>query len=231
MRLEAGNSSSYGGSGTAWTNLDSAGSYSATLQNSPTYQSATTPKYLSFNGTNQIAEIASAPAINATVGSNFTLQIWARVDKTSGNFAGGDGLISKQSGQSPFDYDGYSLSLGTNGSTTLNMNGTTVNGNYGSTETNVYSGNVWMLYTIVVRFGGGSSNPSQVYVNGRRVVSIGNGEGGNINAVPLQFPRGIQDAGSNFAPADVGAFYVYNTALSQETIIRNFDATKPTYGV
>ena len=34
-----------------------------------------------------------------------------------------------------------------------------------------------------------------------------------------------------FCPADVGAFYLYNTALSQETIIRNFDATKSRYGL
>jgi hypothetical protein len=232
IRLEAGDSSSYSGSGTTWTNLDSAGSYSATLLNGPTYESAATPKYFSFDGTNQIAEIAAAADINPTVGSSFTLQIWARVDTTSANFAGGDGLISKQSGQSPIDYDGYSLSLGTNGSIALNMNGSSVNGNYGSNETNVYSGSVWMLYTIVVRFGGGNGNPSEVYINGRKVVSVGNGEGGfGNNAAPLQFPRGIQNVGSNFAPADVGAFYVYDTALSQETIIRNFDATKATYGV
>ncbi len=231
VRLEAGDSSSYGGSGTAWTNLDSAGSYSATLQNAPTYQSATTPKYFSFNGTNQIAQIAAAAAINPTVGSSFTLQIWAKVDKTSANFASGDGLISKQYGDD-YDYDGYSLSLTSiDSKTILNMNGSGVNGNYGS-GINVYSGSVWALYTIVVRFGGGSGNPSQVYVNGRRVVSVGNGEGGfGNNQAPLQFPRGIQEGAFNFAPADVGAFYVYNTALSQETIIRNFDATKPTYGV
>jgi hypothetical protein len=49
------------------------------------------------------------------------------------------------------------------------------------------------------------------------------------STAPLQFPRGLQDTGANFCPADVGAFYLYNTALSQENIIRNFDATKPRY--
>jgi hypothetical protein len=46
---------------------------------------------------------------------------------------------------------------------------------------------------------------------------------------PLQFPRGIQETNANFCPADVGAFYLYNAALSQEDIIRNFDATKHRY--
>ena len=231
VRLEAGETLSYGGTGTEWTNLDSAESYSATLQNAPTYQSATTPKYFSFNGTNQIAEIAAAAAINPTVGSNFTLQIWAKVDKTSPNFSDWDGLISKQYGSDTYDYDGYSLSLKTDGSTTLGMNGSGVNGVYNS-NLNVYSGSVWALYTIVVQFGGGSVNPSQVYVNGRRVLSASNAETGfGNNQAPLQFPRGIQEGAINFAPADVGAFYVYNTALSQDTIIKNFDATKAIYGL
>lgn len=229
VRLEAGDSLSYGGSGTAWTNLDSGGSYSATLQNGPTYQSAAPTKYFSFNGTNQIAQIAAAAAINATVGSNFTIQIWAKVNTTSPNFSAWDGLISKQS--SANTYDGYSLSLSSSTTINLNMNGQTKNDSYGPLVSNAYSGNVWALYTIVVRYGGGSANPSLVYVNGRLVVSGNNEETGNPAAAPLQFPRGIQEGATNYAPADVGAFYVYNTALSQDTIIKNFDATKPTYAV
>jgi hypothetical protein len=53
----------------------------------------------------------------------------------------------------------------------------------------------------------------------------------NVPTAPLQFPRGIQNTIYNFCPADVGAFYLYNTALSQETIIQNFDATKSRYNV
>jgi hypothetical protein len=108
------------------------------------------------------------------------------------------------------------------------MNGGSVNGNY-SSSAGVYS-NGWALYTIVVIFGGGSGSPSYSYVSTRRVVTANNGESSmpTPNA-PLQFPRGIQDAAFNFCPADVGAFYLYNTALSQEDIIRNYDATKSTY--
>ncbi len=226
VRLEA---ASYSGSGTAWTNLDSSGSYSATLANAPTYQSATSTKYFTFNGTNQIAEIAAAAAINPTTGSAFTLQIWARVDFTSPNFTSGDGLISKQY-DSP-SYDGYSFSLNNNGSMYLKMNGSGADGTYGS-PADVYSSTTWALFTIVVRFGGGSGSPSYVYVNGRRVATGTNNEFGlPSNNAPLQFPRGLQSPGGYFAPADVGSFYVYNAALSQEDIIRNFDATKSTYGL
>ena len=81
-----------------------------------------------------------------------------------------------------------------------------------------------------MRFGGGSGNPSYAYVSGRRVVTANNGEVRmSSSTAPLQFPRGIQDGLFNFCPADVGAFYLYNTALTQEQIIQNFDATKSRY--
>ena len=224
VELDANNSSSYSGSGTAWTNLRSSGSYSATLQNGPAFDS--TNKYFTFDGTTQIAEIAAASAINPTVGSSFTIQIWARVDTSSPQFSG-DGLISKQFG-SP-SYDGYTLTLNTNTSVELTMNGSSVNGRY-SSSTGVYS-NGWALYTIVVRFGGGSGSPSYAYVSTRRVVTANNSESFMPSQAPLQFPRGIQETGGNFCPADVGAFYLYNTVVSQEDIIRNYDATKTRYGL
>jgi hypothetical protein len=224
IRLEAGNPLSYSGSGTTWTNLDSGGSYSATLQNAPTFAST----YFTFNGTNQIAEIAAAAAINPTVGSAFTVQIWARVNTSSPNFAFGDGLISKQYGSPSFD--GYSLSLRPDTSLYLKMNGSIVDGTY-SSSTGAFS-NGWALYTIVVRFGGGSGNPSYTYVSTRRVVTGTNADSGiPSNNAPIQFPRGIQDSSANFCPADVGALYLYNTTLSQEDIIRNYDATKTAYGL
>jgi hypothetical protein len=223
VELDASNSSSYSGSGAAWTNLRSSGSYSATLQYAPTFDAVN--KYFTFNGMNQIAEIAAAAAINPTVGSSFTAQIWARVDTTSPQFGSFDGVISKQFG-SP-SYDGYTLSLVANTSVQLTMNGSSVNGRY-SSSTGVYN-NGWALYTIVVRFGGGSGNPSYTYISTRRVVTAENAESGMPSQAPLQFPRGIQEG--NFCPADVGAFYLYNRAVSQEDIIRNYDATKARYGL
>ena len=226
IHLDANNASSYSGTGTTWTNLDSGGAYSATLQNTPTFDNIN--KWFSFDGINQIAEIAAAAAINPfAVSTSFTIQIWARVNTTSPQFAPWDGLISKQGPTG--GYDGYALSLSSSSSVNLSMNGG-LNENYGS-STGVYS-NGWALYTIVVTFGGGSGNPSYAYVSTRRVVTGNNNESGmSYRTAPLQFPRGIQETGANFCPANVGAFYLYNTALSQEDIIRNYDATKPRYNI
>jgi hypothetical protein len=219
VELDANNSSSYSGSGTSWTNLRSSGSYSATLQNGPSFNSVN--KYFSFDGISQIADIAAASAINPTVGSSFTIQIWARTNALLG---GDKGLISKQFGED-YDYDGYSLLLSNTGGVSLKMNGGGVDGTYDSSD-GVYS-NGWALYSIVVRFG--SESPSYTYVSTRRVVTATNTEGSiTYNEAPLQFPKGIQE-GDSFCPADVGAFYLYDTAVSQEDIIRNYDATKTRY--
>lgn len=219
VELDANNSSSYSG-GATWTNLRSSGAYSASLQNGPAFDEIN--KYITFDGVNQVAQIAAAAAINPTPGSAFTVQIWARVNTASPQFSAGDGLISKQY-YAP-SYDGYSLTLGNTGGIGLNMNGGSVNGNYGSAAGVYDSG--WALYTIVVRFGGGSGNPSYAYVNGRRVITASNAESSMPSQAPLQFPRGFQDGSYNFCPADVGAFYLYNTAVSQEDIIRNYDVTR-----
>lgn len=82
--LDANNSSSYSGSGSAWTNLDSAGAYSATLNGSPTFDDTDSGnKYFEFNpgeATGQYAEINQAAAINPVVNQPFTIQVWARIN-------------------------------------------------------------------------------------------------------------------------------------------------------
>lgn len=63
------------------------------------------------------------------------------------------------------------------------------------------------------------------------VIRAANTESLMPSQAPLQFPRGFQDGSNTFCPSDVGAFYLYNAAVSQEDIIRNYDATKARYAV
>jgi hypothetical protein len=178
---------------------------------------------LTFNGTNQVATIADNAAIRATTSQYITAQVWARV---AAGFTGGDGIIGKQY-WSP-SYDGFSLSLNTNNSTYLKMNGASVDGTY-SSPASVFTTGDWALFTAVVCFGGRSSNPSYVYINPFRVATGNNAESGiPSNTAPLQFPRGI-NSGGNFCPADIGQIFYYNDNLTQEEIIRNYDATKSRY--
>jgi hypothetical protein len=217
IRLEAFDTNSYSGSGSTWTNLDSSGSYSASLQNAPTFQ---TDSSLLFNGTDEIAQIANSAAIQPSVGTSLTIHVWAKILTGATG-----GIISKQYG-SP-SYDGYSLGIGANNSMYLKMNGQSVNDTYYSSN-NVIVRDQWAMYTIVVRFGGGSGNPSKAYVSVRNIISGNNNESGIPSHAPIQIPRGLQEGG-NYANAYVSAIYYYNTALSHETVIRNYDATRSRY--
>ena len=89
--------------------------------------------------------------------------------------------------------------------------------------------NGWALYSIVVTFSGQNT----AYVSTRLVASANRASTGISNAdAPLQFPRGIQTTEYNtYCPADVGALYLYDRAVSQQDIIRNYDATKARYGL
>ena len=229
IELDANNASSYSGSGLAWTNLRSSGSYSATLQNAPTFDNVN--KYFTFNGTNQIAEIGTSSTgtvsspINPTQSNVFTVQIWARINTSSPDFSSFDGLISKQFASSPGGYDGYSLAVTTSGSLFIDVNG---NATFSYSSPAGVFNNGWALYTIVVTFTGQNT----AYVSTRLVASsIRTSSGIFNNNASIQFPRGIRETSANFCPADVGAFYLYNRAVSQEDIIRNYDATKARYGL
>ena len=237
--LDANNTSSYSGSGTTWTNLDSAGFYSATLNGSPTFDDTTEPgnKYFEFNpgaSTGQFAQINQDEAINPVVNQPFTIQMWVRIN----NVGSQGSLVSKVFG-SP-SYDGYALGykadntlqLHENGSSKVNYfstNGTTTsNGTTtttGSSFTNVLSSG-WALYTANVQFGNSGGRTNNLFVNGRQVLTATSNETGIPSPTQnLTFPTGFYGEGE----CDIGQFYYYDTELTTAQIIQNFDATKSTY--
>ena len=219
--LDANNSSSYPGSGTTWTNLDSGGAYSATLNGSPTFN-ATAPgnKYFDFNraaATGQFAQIAQAAAINPLANQPFTIQMWVRIN----NIGSQGSLVSKVFYSS--SYDGYAVGYRTDNTLQLHENGSQVN--YFSSVTGVLSSG-WALYTANIQFGNGGGRQNKLFVNGRQVLSTTSTDGGISSATQnLTFPTGFYGEGE----CDIGQFYYYNTELTTTQIIQNFDASKPTY--
>jgi hypothetical protein len=80
LNLDAGNPSSYSGSGTTWTSLT--GTNNATLQNGPTFDTANGGTIL-FDGTNDYASCVSSSDFAFGTG-DFTLEVWIK-HGTSGN--------------------------------------------------------------------------------------------------------------------------------------------------
>ena len=220
--LDANNTSSYSGSGTTWTNLDSAGSYSATLNGSPTFDN-TTPsnKYFEFNTgalTGQYAQINQASAINPVVNQPFTIQIWVKIN----NIGSAGSLVSKAFGAP--SYDGYAVGYRTDNTLQLHENGSS-QVNYFTSVADVLSSG-WALYTANVQFGNGGGRQNKLFVNGRNVLTATSNESGIPSPTQnLTFPTGFYGEGE----CDIGQFYYYNTELTQTEIIQNFDATKHRY--
>jgi uncharacterized repeat protein (TIGR02543 family) len=221
--LDANNTNSYPGSGTTWTNLDSGGAYSATLNGSPTFDNTSEPgnKYFEFNPgalTGQFAQINQAAAINPVLNQPFTIQMWVRIN----NIGSQGALVSKVFGAP--SYDGYALGYRTNTTLQLHENGSS-QVNYFDSVTGVLSSE-WALYTANIQFGSGGGRRNKLFVNGRQVMSSTSNEIGiPSNNENLTFPRGFGGEGE----CDIGQFYYYNTELTTTQIIQNFDATKPRY--
>jgi hypothetical protein len=213
--INVANPSSYSGTGTLLNDLAGTNN-SATLTNGPTFQNSG-GKAIVTDGTDDYIEIANSSELQPSIGSSFTIQIYGQIN----SFVAGKGILSKQYGSSG-GYDGYSLMLnGTNG-LALYMNGASINGNYSSAN-NVVSLNTWTLFTIVVRFGGGASNQSKVYVNTSEVVSVSNTESGiSQPQAPIRIASGIHE-GTPYSGMKIGAFAMYNRALTPTEISDNLD--------
>jgi uncharacterized repeat protein (TIGR02543 family) len=221
--LDANNTNSYNGSTNVWTNLDSGGAYSATLNGSPTFNTTTYPgnKYFEFNPgalTGQFAQIDQDTAINPVVNQPFTIQMWVKIN----NLGSQGSLVSKVFGSG--SYHGYALGYMANTTLELHENGSSLV-NYFSSVTGVLSSG-WALYTANIQFGSGGGKQNKLFVNGRQVLTATSNETGiPVPNQNLTFPRGFYGEGE----CDIGQFYYYNTELTTTQVIQNFDATKSRY--
>ncbi len=221
--LDANDGNSYSGSGTAWTNLESSGAYSAILNGSPVFNDTDAQnKYFEFNAgalTGQFAQINQATAINPVVNQPFTIQMWVKI-----NNVGTQGVLFSKvffDGEGGGN-DGYAL--GYQEDTTLRLHANSSQVNYFYSLAGVLSSG-WALYTANIQFGTAGGRQNKLFVNGRQVMSVTNTDNIGNPTKPLTFPRGFGGEGE----CDIGQFYYYNTELTTTEIIQNFDASKHTY--
>ena len=83
LALDAGNTKSYPGSGTTWTDL--IGSNNGTLTNGPTYSSDDGGSIV-FDGSNDYVQLSASSDLNFGTG-NFTIEGWFNKGATTANLA------------------------------------------------------------------------------------------------------------------------------------------------
>jgi hypothetical protein len=227
--LDAGNTKSYPGSGTTWSDISGNGN-TGTLTNGPTYSSANGGS-LVFNGSNNFASIPSPSPLSGT--QLFTFEIWVNLTSITGNFGGSNKaawLFAGGSGSGTGQPE-FAVLSANNTSFTPNTIyfGRGAGGVTGSLSINVSSlmsnGN-WYQISLVRS----ASNIETVYLNGS---SIGTGNVSN------SFSDGI----TNFASLENNSSYsgylngkisnikIYNRALSAAEVSQNYNATRGRYGL
>jgi len=223
LNLDAGDSSSYPGSGTTWSDLSS-NNNNATLVNGPTYTSSNSGSIV-FDGTNDYATIADVTGVtDFSISDNYTVDFWVYINSTQNYTTYSDNdVVEKWSGSGGYPYVFRYLR------STQQMQVAVYNGSSSNITTLQISPNVWWHIcgvfdwtnsTLTVYGNSGSSVSSTATLNLTGTIT-------NTSALNLM-RRG---SGINYTTGNLSALKIYNRALSASEVTQNFDALKDRYGL
>ena len=214
LYVDAGNTASYPGTGTAWTGLSSNAS-NATLVGSPGFTSAGAASYFTFSGTGAQYASTTASKFNTTY-TGKTVVVAARM--TTGGFSTGT----------------YRCLFGTNGGTRnfntyMYFDGSNFKLHYSANGLGGYSNNLsiaymqWLIIAITHTTGGLVT----YYLNGQAV-------GTNTGITFAQYGANSGEyvaLGDNYWYGDIGMTAVYGRTLSSDEITQNYTAIRNRYGI
>jgi hypothetical protein len=210
--LDAGNTRSYPGSGTTWTDLSGNGRNGA-LSGGPTYSSSN-GGFLGFDGTNDYADIVAG-----SLSSIASVEMWCNISNVTEKFL--------------FGWSKYGVYCRTG-----NLGFNTYNSDvYGISDSDVSSLllNKWAHFVFEMRSDVSYVN-NKMYINGN-LQNLSQQDIGSEFAANRTFNLGNgRIAASGFEnlynmSVKCGCFRVYNRALTAAEIRQNYNATKGRYGL
>jgi hypothetical protein len=223
LALDAGNTKSYPGSGTAWTDLSGIGN-NGTLVNGPAYISENGGS-LQFNGTTKYVNCGTSNSLNFT--SSFSVSFWmksiigsgfgyfiSRWTYSTGNYR--QWSFDNRLTESTFSANRISFSISGNGTDA----GTTIIGLADALYSNrwhnicgTWNGSIMILYVDGVLVAGPTTKTSMVSTpNQPTYIGAGDSGGFTMNGLMAQAS-------------------VYNRALTAAEISQNFNALRGRYGI
>ena len=208
LYLDAGNASSYPGSGTNWTDLSSNGR-NGTLTNGPTY-SATNGGSIVFDGTNDFVQCLGSLTVTAA-----TFVSWIR---RNGN---------------QNQYDGILFSRGTN-TTGMNFQVSNQLGYHWNDNINTYGWQsgltipdlTWCMIAVSV-----TSTAAIAYLCQSSGITTATNTVSHGSSFLNDIKLAQDDAGGRFFTGNIAIAQLYNTALSAGQISQNFTADRARFGV
>ena len=219
VRYEIGNLSSYSGTGASLTDLQ--GNCNATLRNSPSYSA--NPGCLTFNGTNSyiITNTNLNPKLSPTNTSTvISIFLWT--------YMSDNGVLVSEQGATTIDRAWYDSQIERVGGT-LRFSVWSNGAGFPSTVPTFL--NTWYYVgftydgTTLRGYVNGSAAGSATYA---RQSPYNNGYG-LYYAIGAGTVTNLGDG--TYSNMRLGAFHVYNTALSATQVSNNFIAARGTYGV
>ena len=208
LYLDAGNASSYPGSGTTWTDL-SGNSRDGTLTNGPTYDSADGGSIV-FDGSNDLVQCSGSLTVTAA-----TFVTWIKRNGNQGQY---DGILFSRGANTTGMNFQSSNQLGYH----WNDAGNTYNWQSGLTIPNL----TWCMIAISV-----TSTAATAYLcqSGGTTTATNtvNHSSSNLNDIKLA----VDDAAARYFNGNIAIAQLYNTALSAAQVSQNFQADRGRFGV
>lgn len=204
--VDAGNDSSYSGTGTDWNDL--VGSNDGTLINGPVY-SSNNGGYIDFDGSNDYASFSS---LNPTSNSAFTYSLWVRPTSTLS-----DGALIGNWGVSFMTYYDVGGAFPNYRALVRKSDNSSV---ATSVDTNNATLNQWSYVTTSF-----DSTSLKLYVNGVLIETVSSG----LDPLSATSGSGIgaeDSAGGRHFNGDIATCDVYNRVLSSSEILQNYNALK-----
>jgi hypothetical protein len=211
LALDAGNTKSYPGSGTTWTDLSGRGN-TGTLTNGPTYSSANGGSIV-FDGTNDVVN-ASTSIIDRADGQEITVSCWIKPSRTSGQYS--VFCTNRSNDTSIYNWIFYQHT---------NDGAISFHGDAQNKSSYIPTTNVWINVTNTVT----ASAVSTLYVNGVSTYTVTGYTYGN--GTPSRLGIGADPGGQEPFQGNISQVSIYNRALTVAEIRQNFNALRGRFGI
>lgn len=218
VHLDAGDSRSYPGTGTTWTDISGQG-VNFTLRNSPTYSTSKGGILVFDSGSYQYADTTT----NLGDLNTFTLEAWVRWDGSPA--AGTNAVITNL-------YDGVSKVNFTLGACEP-ASSTVRAGFFNGAWRNVATGHTPTLSSWVHYVGTYSGTVVTLYANVSTTYTLtytGTPQSGGAIRIARRWDD-VANVSTNFTHGAIPIVRIYNRALSSAEVTQNFNAQRSRYGV
>ncbi len=222
LALDAGNTKSYPGSGTSWTDLSGL-SNTGTLTNGPTYNNGNGGS-LVFDGVNDWVDCNLSSGLTGT--GSWTMSAWFKVNgaPSAGTYQNAIVDTDATGGSANMicvDWSGYH---GGSQNQLVYASRPSTGGSYTNLLGPVLTQGVW--YNAVVSRNG--STDTKLYTNG----SLSATYSGNVATATQPLVRiGRWTDGTNYSNCNISQVSIYNRALTAAEISQNFNSLRGRYGI